>query len=381
MSISSIQLQLLAGNAVPAPVPAILISALQSVEVTQSETSGFQLGFRVERKSTVSSDFQVIASELLQPGNRVIVCVTVNVMPRVLMDGIITQHQFSYENTGAMLFTITGEDISMMMDLVDLPFAYPGMGDGLIVLAVLAKYTFLGIVPYVIPPVSSAVSLPIERIPQQNTTDRKYLKLLAAENNNVFFVQPGPAPMTNFAYWGPVAHIGLPQKALSVDMGPETNVESINFSYNALAPESDAPLQIFGAVSDETSESILPFATLTSTRLPPLSSKPPWIFNQPYVLKRLMDYQGSSYLDAMMRAQAITNQSADSVVTADGKLNVLRYGDILTAPGLVGLRGVGNSYDGYYYVRSVTHHINVGQYTQDFSLAREGLGSLTMGVV
>ncbi len=50
------------------------------------------------------------------------------------------------------------------------------------------------------------------------------------------------------------------------------------------------------------------------------------------------------------------------------------------APGIVGVRGVGFNYDGNYYVTSVTHSIRVGQYTQSFSLAREGLGCLTPGV-
>lgn len=155
-------------------------------------------------------------------------------------------------------------------------------------------------------------------------------------------------------------------------------MQSINFSYNALV---GGPVQVFSYVSDETSESILPVFTLTSTRVPPLASQSPLIFNQPYVRKQLLDYQGSSYIDALARAQAITDQSTDAVVMANGTLDVLRYGAILMAPGLVGVRGVGYSYDGYYYVNSVTHHISVGQYTQDFSLAREGLGSLTQGVI
>src|SRR4029077_3917747 len=108
--------------------------------------------------------------------------------------------------------------------------------------------------------------------------------------------------------------------------------------------------------------------TFISTQIPPLSSMQPLIFNQPFVRKQLLDYQGSSYIDAFTRAQAITNQSSDSVVSASGTLDVLRYGAILTAPGLIGVRGVGFSYDGYYLIQSVSHHIRVGQYTQDFSL-------------
>jgi hypothetical protein len=36
---------------------------------------------------------------------------------------------------------------------------------------------------------------------------------------------------------------------------------------------------------------------------------------------------------------------------------------------------VGFNYDGLYYVKSVTHKINMGDYKQSFTITREGLGS------
>ena len=55
----------------------------------------------------------------------------------------------------------------------------------------------------------------------------------------------------------------------------------------------------------------------------------------------------------------------------------MRYGDILQARGLVGLRGAGYTYDGFYYVKSVTHALQRGGYQQRFTLTREGVGSTT----
>jgi hypothetical protein len=40
------------------------------------------------------------------------------------------------------------------------------------------------------------------------------------------------------------------------------------------------------------------------------------------------------------------------------------------------VRGSGFSYDGLYYVKSVTHQIARGSYTQSFRLSRDGTGSL-----
>ncbi len=180
MSITSIQLQLWIGRVVPQPATRELMTALQSVEITQSETAGFQMSFQIERSPYMSSDFALMTSDLLQPGSRVVICVTLSATPRVVMDGIITQHQFSYDQSGAMMLTVTGEDISLLMDMYDVSLEYPGMGDDAIALAILLKYASFGITPLVLPPPTGAVSLPAERIPQQNTTDKQYLNSLAA---------------------------------------------------------------------------------------------------------------------------------------------------------------------------------------------------------
>ncbi|HET9991774.1 MAG TPA: hypothetical protein VFQ65_24765, partial [Kofleriaceae bacterium] len=52
---------------------------------------------------------------------------------------------------------------------------------------------------------------------------------------------------------------------------------------------------------------------------------------------------------------------------------VERYGQILRARNLVGIRGAGIAFDGYYYVTSVSHDIKRGDYKQSFTVAREGL--------
>ncbi len=65
-------------------------------------------------------------------------------------------------------------------------------------------------------------------------------------------------------------------------------------------------------------------------------------------------------------------RSAEAV-TATGSLNVVRYGAVLKARRLVGLRGVGEAFDGLYYVKSVTSKIKRGEFKQDFTLTRNGL--------
>jgi hypothetical protein len=123
----------------------------------------------------------------------------------------------------------------------------------------------------------------------------------------------------------------------------------------------------------------MPVQTFASTR-PPLSTMPAWLVNQPNVRTVRFRDDGLNIMQALARAQAITDASVDSV-TADGVLDGLRYGDVLQARGVVGVRGAGYTYDGFFYVKSVTHNIKRGEYKQRFSLTREGTGSISPAVV
>jgi len=80
--------------------------------------------------------------------------------------------------------------------------------------------------------------------------------------------------------------------------------------------------------------------------------------------------------DAAKRAFGLLREGADAV-SGSGSLSVPRYGNILRARMLVGVRGAGISYDGLYYVESVTHSLKRGEYKQNFTLSRDGLISQT----
>ena len=68
---------------------------------------------------------------------------------------------------------------------------------------------------------------------------------------------------------------------------------------------------------------------------------------------------------------------SQDAVSGNGSLDVLRYGRMLKARGLVGVRGVGVAYDGLYYVQSVTSTLKRGEFKQSFNLTRNGLVSIT----
>ena len=121
MSLLGVHLTLLMGPVVPVPAPALLAEAVQSVEVTQSDEkrSGFQISFAVGRSMPWELlEYTALSSPLLRPFSRVIILIRFGIAPRVLIDGFITNIQLAPRNApGTSLLTITGEDVSVMMDL------------------------------------------------------------------------------------------------------------------------------------------------------------------------------------------------------------------------------------------------------------------------
>ncbi|VVB52070.1 Uncharacterised protein [uncultured archaeon] len=379
MNIPSIHLTMLIGPTVPVPAPSLLAEALQSVEVTHSDEgrSGFQITFQVGRSGPFDLlDYSLLSNPLLKPCNRVILIVTFNAVPRVLMDRIITKQHLSPGNEpGTSTLSITGEDVSIMMDMEEKSVEHITQDETIIANKIILSYPQYQLIPIVIPPPMIDPPIAIVRVPVQQDTDLEYLKEMAERYAYVFYIAPGPAPLTNTAYWGPPKRLDLPQHALSVNMGPDTNVKSpINFQNNALAPTLFS-----GNVQDSMTNQVLPVQTFASIR-PPLASQPSLLTQSCVRRKKFRAESGLNVMQAFARAQGMTDESTD-VVSAEGELDALRYGDILQARGIVGLRGVGYNYDGLYYVKSVTHTIRKGEYTQRFSLRREGVGAISPVVI
>lgn len=378
MTLLGPKLTLMIGQTVPTPAPPTMLEALDSVEVTHSDesTSGFQIVFRAGRGATDFVDYGLFTTPLLRPFSRVILVVTFNAIPQVLIDGIITHQQLDPgDRPGSGIITVTGEDVSVMMDLEEKSAEHPAQNEMVIALKLIATYAQYGLIPMVIPPPALDIPLPIERTPVQQGTDLEYLRTMADRFGYVFYVAPGPAPFTNTAYWGPPVRVGLPQRALSANMGSATNIESINFQYNGLEPT-----MVAGSVQDRQLNVAVPVQTFATTRLPLLVSQPAWL-TQSNTRTTQFRQSGLNTMQAYARAQGTTDKSMDNVVTATGELDALQYESVLQARALVGVRGVGYSYDGFYYVKKVTHSIRRGEYKQQFTLTREGLGALTPVVV
>ena len=364
-SLFGIRLVLLVGPTVPLPPSSDVMNQLSRVEVTNDSSTGdgFQLSFVCGRSSL--ADYDLIQSGTFDPMTRVIIGVVFGVLPEVLIDGVVTHSQFNPGNVpGQATFTVTGKDLTTTMDLEEKNASYENQPDFVIVTSVLANYARYGIAP--MPTPTTDVPIMIERIPRQQETDLKFIQRLATRNGFVFYLEPVTFGVST-AYWGPENRLGLPQPALTIDQGSSTNVKSINFANDALAATGTR-----GVFVEPFTKMAIPIPQLPSLKVPPLVSSPA----TPLRTTLQRDTANQNPATAATRMLAAATNTTDPA-TAEGEVDGVRYGNALRARKLVGVRGAGLTHDGFWYVKRVTHAIARGEYTERFSLSREGTGTLT----
>lgn len=356
------------GVGIPLPVPKPVVDALSSIEVTSAagEASGFSMIFTFSSKSPLNTLLLLVGQ--VGPFIRTIITVNVNGTTHVLMDGMVTNHTITPNvQTGESTFTIMGKDLTSVMDYIDFSgIPYPCMPAEARVLLILAKYALFGIIPLVIPTLFMDIPIITNQIPSQQGKDLEYITQLAHANGYVFYVEPGPAVGASIAYWGPEVKVGVPQPALNINMDAHTNIEALSFTFDAAS--KGIPL-VYIQIEETRTAIPIPIPNLNPLQ-PPLGLLAPLDVQ----IDRLGNTAKLSPMQALALGVAQSSRSSD-VVKANGSLNVVRYGHVLKSRALVGVRGAGDAFDGLYFVKKVTHKIQRGTYTQDFTLTRNGLVS------
>jgi hypothetical protein len=367
-SLFGIRLLLWIGKTVPRPAPYEVMNALTGVEVTtdmEQPGDGFQLTFTLGKNK--SGEYSLLQSPAFDPESRVVIGVLLGVTLEPLIDGVIYHHQVSPgEQPGTSTLIVSGRDVRVMLDLEEKDQNYGNQADSVIVNTLLGNYAQYGILPPFQITTTTEVPIETERIPGQHETDLKFIQRLAERNGFVFYVEPLTMGV-NKAYWGPEDRAGLPQPALSHDLGPSTNVKTLRFMNDALTPIATS-----GSLVEPTSKRSVRIPALPSLRVPPLSSE----VSSARRTERLRCTANRNFAQASTAAVAAVT-GAPEPVSAEGELDTVRYGSVLRPRRLVGVRGVGRSYNGNYCVRRVTHRIQRGIYTQTFTLGRGGTGTLT----
>jgi hypothetical protein len=365
-----IRLMLLMGQNVPLPASYDVMQALSRVEVTSDADhgDGFQLTFTMSKEKP--PDYSLLQSNAFSPLTRVTIKVILGITPEVLINGVITHHQIAPSSEpGMTTLTVTGKDVTGMMDLQQTNAKYENQPDFLIFQTLIEKgYSKFGVTAKATP--TTDIPIMINRIPRQHETDLKFVRRMAKRNGFVFYIEPLTLA-TSTAYFGPEIRAGLPQHALTMNMGDWSNLNSLDFSQDALAPVSPS-----GVFVDPIFKLSIPIPSLPSLRIPPLvSSSTPASRTQ--LLRGTANQNPAQALTSLLAAESTTPES----VKGYGEVDTVRYGHVLRTRQLVGVRGMGFSYDGFYYVRRVQHVLARGEYTQSFKITREGTGTLVPFVI
>ncbi|MCX5205373.1 hypothetical protein OG897_28430 [Streptomyces sp. NBC_00237] len=356
-----VRLQLLLGPTVVRPAPYEVVNSLIDVQVLNSSerADAFRLTFALGKDGF--SEYGLLREGYFDPPARVSVAVLMAGSFTVLINGIVTDNQVAPSGRpGGSTLVVTGDDLSFDLTLTERSSTFPDQSDSDIVKKILADHGLR-------PEVTTTTDKPSEQegLPTWQGNDLSCVRGLARRNGFVFFVEPTVVPGISTAYWGPQPRGGGSQPALTTGMGPDSNVDGvISFDFNAAGPATPQ-VTILDPRTGLTIDIPVPSGLLAA-----LSGRPAAALRT--VVAR--DVAGLDPVRAALRALTTAGESSDAV-TGQGELDAVRYGGVLRARRRVGVRGAGLGYDGEYYVKEVTHLLQVGSYRQGFVLTREGLGA------
>ncbi|PVE13611.1 hypothetical protein OG949_05005 [Streptomyces scopuliridis] len=360
-----VHLTLRMGPKLTRPVPAEVTEALLSAQITTTsgERSGFQIAFDLTKKGIITQ--RLLPEGFFDPRTRVIVTASVKGTTTVLLDGLIVRQEVGASNQpGQTTLTVTGEDLTLLMDLEERTDRYPNLVPSKRVERILAKYADYGIDARIVPEQIQQPAREQYRVDYQTGTDLQYVNELAKANGYTFYLDPGPVPGRSSAFWGPERRLGQRQHALNVNMDNNSTVDQLTFAYDGTAREEPQ-----ARVQDPSSrDSTLLAQPDISPLRPPLGRRATPALKRRTLSGTAKKDLGQASAEALARAAT----SADAI-SGSGSLDVNRHGYVLRPRELVGVRGAGVTYDGDYYVKSVTHNLRPGSYQQNFTLSREGL--------
>ncbi|HNN93887.1 MAG TPA: contractile injection system protein, VgrG/Pvc8 family [Pseudomonadota bacterium] len=348
------------------PAPYRLLRLFAGCEVTQDAnqgagSQGFQLSFSLQRDD--EADYSLLSSELLSPLRRIVIGLEIGDSQITLMDGVISHYQLSpdAQSLGQATLALSGRDLGVLMDLEQRDRPFPNQSDADIVRQVLSDYAKLGLQPEV--KSTGHGRSRHDRTLHQYETDLRYVQRLAQNNGFVFTLQPQAAGQVR-AYFGPRETSDGVLPALTVGLGPGSNVRSLNFSFDPLVA-----VNTIGHTPDH--ENRRSRKTVHDEPPPePLSAHPAPALRT----VRLRQVGRRSPADADRAAQAQRQNQPDAVV-GSGEVDGAHYGAFIVAGRQIIVRGAGDTYDGLYWVRRVTHRVAPGSYTQQISIGREGTGA------
>jgi hypothetical protein len=363
MSVRGVAIRI--GTVVPIPMDDEAAGALERVEIVRAigERGSFRLQFRLEPGSSLPDRFLSESGDLVR--------VVISTGDEVAMDGVLVEHCLSIgEEKGRATLVLAGEDLTLLMDLIDVRgrqfAAVPAPAR---VQIILAAYASVGVVPSVVPPRILDVPAPTD-IAHQNGSDYAYVRSLAEQVGYRFTLDPGPAPGSSIAYWGPEPRDGDRRPSLVIDVSDAKTATGLELRFDAA--QRVAPEAIILHPTTKTAIPI-PAPAITALTLPLGRTVPP--------AHRRQRLRSTAKLTATTAASQLLAVGARSAEAMSGRaVPELVKGQKGLRPGqIVEVRGAGNAFSGLFLVRRVRHVVTGTHHHQDFEIVRAGIGAPEQG--
>ena len=341
-----------------------LLSAVQQIEVENharmADMMRLQLALSVQESG---SAWTILDQDLFRRLSNLRLEVAIGSNQRVpLIDAYVIETSASFSNEpGKSVLTVVAMDATVLMNLEEKVRAWPNMADSDIASAIFGDYGFTADVEDTQPSRQEIDTTTIQR-----GTDIQFLRRLARRNGCDCYVKLNPNDGSVEGHFHRPRLDEPSQGTLSVNMGPETNVNSFRSRYEMLRPVTARVTGLdIGSQSDQA-------ASVESSALMDLGSEPVISDDRPRrVLISQSGLSETGELQTML--QALVDNSSWAIV-AEGELNTVAYENVLRASSPLMVRGIGRQFSGTYFVERVLHVINGDGYIQRFSLRRNALG-------
>lgn len=381
-------LALLAGKTVVRPISSLVAQAFVSASIqqygnpslvkdTDAPLDTMTMIFRMEKRASFRDDFDILSANLLKPGNRVQAHYLSGARSTRLFDGIILDPdpEFGDSDSPTRELHVHAHDLRYATDRNRRSANYPDRTIASIVRAILKPYVSRFQAKLVVDIRSTAAGIgePTTTVNAKDGSDLSYLNKLAKAFNSEFIFRADP--VSTF-YFGS-RPIGRSFPAINWNLGPASNVESLSGHTHF-----DQEQAVEGAIVEPGTGFTLPFSSrLLLDRLPESLSALVPINPLSEIVNVVKPYGGNTTARWYEAAKGKQARSQLTNASLEGTLDVRRYGQPLAVGASVGLRGVGFRFDGPgWRVEKLTHEIQRGAYTQQFTLNRDGLGSLSKEV-
>lgn len=310
-----------------------------------------------------SGDWNVVTDEHFSPMCELHIKVKVDTEDVSLIKGYVTDKKIHFDSSpGISYLEIIGMDATCLMNLEQKIRDWPGMSDSDICSSIFSEYDFTPEVEST-QPVHDETKVKII----QRGTDIQFIRRLARRNGFECYVESDASSGIITGYFRKPVLEGTPQKELAVSFGSETNVTSLDISYECLKPVTSSIMQL--DIDTKSTKSV----TTDATTLEPLGSRGTLdeISQATSVIMKTSGVSMDQELSALCEA---TVDSSAWAITAIGEVDTNRYQAVIRSKRTILLKGTGSIYSGIYYVSRVVHSLSREGYSQRFELRRNAIG-------